>query len=121
MWPVMTREGKGILLDFRQVVSLERSGRDIVYHTRKEEYLHITAIDMLSEAVQPLGFEILFGGKSVCLPNVKWYDMTNHFVYFDEKINADSKRVKVSRDFLPVINQYLREHRSEINTFYYKD
>lgn len=121
MWPVMTREGNGILLDNREVVSIERSNRDIVYHTRTNEYLHITAIDLLSEAIQPLGFEILFGGKVVNLHNVKWFDMTNNIVYFDEKITGNSKWVKVSRDYLPIIRKYVQEHRSEVNTFYFRD
>lgn len=121
MWPVMTSEGNGILLDNREVISVERRNRDIVYHTRKSEYLHITAIDLLSEAIQPLGFEILFGGKLVNMQNIKWFDMTNNIVYFDEKITEDSKRVKVSRDYLPIIRKYVREHRSDVNTFYFRD
>lgn len=122
MMPVMDAEGKGIVLDFRQVVYVEREKRNLIYHTRTDEYRPITSIDIMSQALEPLGFRSLeIGSNVVDMSAIKKYDQTFRQVYFDYDLNELSKRVHVSRGNIPFINEYIREHAREISVIYHKN
>lgn len=121
MFPMMTVDGKGIVLDFRQVVFIERQKRELIYHTRTDEYRSITSIDIMTQALEPLGFRSLVTNSNVVdMSEIKKYDVTNKIAYFDRIITERSKNVYVSRENIPFMNEYLREHSHDISVIYHK-
>lgn len=119
MIPVMDRDGRGILLDFRQVVFVERRDRHLILNTRTDEYRFISSIDVMTEALEPIGFSSLTTGSNVVrMDAIKKYDATKKIVYFDQILTRASKPVYVSRENLPMLNQYVREN--EISIIYHR-
>lgn len=122
MMPVMTADGRGVMLDFRQVIFVERRGRNLIYHTRTDEYRAITSIELMAEALEPMGFTSLETKSNVVnMSAIKKYDRSYNIAYFDSELTKQSKRVHVSRENQPFVNEYIREHTSEISVIYHRN
>jgi DNA-binding LytR/AlgR family response regulator len=121
MMPVMTRDGKGIMLDFRQIVFIERRARELIYHTRTDEYRAITSIEKMTEALEPMGFSRLDQSNVVNLSSIKKYDLSRNVVVFDHVQDSKSKEVYVSRENRSSLSQYVHDHRSEISVIYHRN
>jgi DNA-binding LytR/AlgR family response regulator len=119
MIAVLTMDGKPILIDYRQLIYIERDKRGFIFHTRTEKYRPVTALDQIAEALRPLGFELLHQSNAVNLTNIKVYNRSLEEIYFDKKITKQSKRALISRENKPKLNNYLREH-PEINVTYHE-
>lgn len=120
MWPVQMKDGKGIILDYRQVIAIERQEKVIVFHTRTEEFGRITSIRVMADALHPLGFSRLDEAHVVNMSSIKMYDPSQRIVFFDTEITPYSKRVYVSRDNVPLVRQYVREH-PEVQIYYHRN
>lgn len=121
MIPVLTKDGKGIMLDFRQVVLVERRERDLFFHTKTDEYRAITSIEKLTEALETLGFARMEQSSIVRMESIKRYDRARNVVYFDRFPDKNSKEVYVSRENRPMLMEYVQDNRSEIVVIYHKN
>lgn len=116
MMPVLTADGRGIMIDFRQIVYIERRDRELIYHTKTDEYRAITSIEKMREALEPLDFRRLDKANVVNMLSIRKFDVSKSTVTFDH----NGKEAYVSRDHREDVFQYAQDNRTKITILYHR-
>lgn len=86
-----------ILLDLREVVSVQTWERSVIFHTLDGEYYPVTPkISTLEKHLEPIGFRRLDRTNLANIHKIKKFDDELMLVFFEDTITKNSKFATVS-------------------------